>query len=132
MADMKPGTEFQNWQNLPSITETLAGGKSPLLNILGMLIAPGASGDAGSGGSAMGSGISVPEVAGGIGIKPPTMDAAPAFGGEPTLKPKNPIFGGISPYNVQPGLSLPQLGQANPLPTFNDASKVNSFWGTQS
>lgn len=130
MADMKPGTEFQNWQNLPSITETLAGGKSPLLNILGMLLAPGASGDTGSGAPALGSGISVPDVAGGIGVKPPSMDGAPTFGGAPGLKPKNPIFGGISPYSAQPALSLPQLGQVTPAPTFNDGLKVNSFWGT--
>jgi hypothetical protein len=54
----------------------------------------------------------------------------PELNGQPTLKPKNPIFGGISPYSAQPGLSLPQIGQMTPLPTFNDSSKVNSFWGT--
>jgi len=40
MADNVPlGMEFMRWQNNPSLTETLAGNKSPLLKTLAILLA---------------------------------------------------------------------------------------------
>jgi hypothetical protein len=132
MATAIPGTEFQNWQNLPSLTETLAGGKSPLLNILGLLMSPSEKEES-KAVAPMGSGVGVTDVAGGIGIKPPGVsNQSLGATGEPSLKPKSPIFNGISPYSVQPNFALPKIGEQSPAQILNNSSQINSFWGVQS
>lgn len=107
------GTEFMSWQKAPSIMETLKGGKSPILNLLGLAL----------GGMGM-EGQSAPPL--GQGIAPP---AGPQMGVNP-VKP-----GGLgissSQFNI-PSLTLPQIGtptsQAPGIDIDGDG-QVDNFWG---
>jgi hypothetical protein len=109
------GLEFMNWQSVPSITEALKGGKSPLLNLLGIAFAGGEKPSEPSGISqGLGQGISAP-------IAPP-IGINPNAGGL-----------GISPESFKlPNLTLPQIGSPM-MPAQNvdldGDGKVDNFWG---
>lgn len=117
MADKTPlGMEFMNWQNLPSLTETIAGGKSPLLKTIGLLMAGGnESEESNSVAPAIGTGIAKPQVPGGVGI-------APNMGGLGIKPPSQ--FGGLPP--------LPTLQTQSPAGQDLDGDGiVDSFWGVK-
>lgn len=118
MADKTPlGMEFMNWQNLPSLTQTLAGGKSPLLNTIGLLLADGDKEEEPSvGAPAIGTGVTPPQIPGGVGIAP--------VGGLGIKPPAQ--FGGLP---LLPSLSAPQQ-----IPAGQDLDGdgvVDSFWGVK-
>jgi len=108
MATTAPGLEFHNWQNLPGLMETLAGGKSPLLKTIGLMM----SGDS-SQPTAEPEGSVNPS---GYGITPPSMDAS-------SIGIKAPQFG-LPPLLVT-SLSTPKT-QATPDYYH---SQINSYWG---
>ena len=109
------GLDFMGWQNVPSITEALKGGKSPLLNLLGIAMAGGGQAtEQPNAAPALGQGISSP-------IAPP-IGINPNAGGL-----------GISPESFKlPNLTLPQIGSPM-MPTQNvdldGDGKVDNFWG---
>jgi hypothetical protein len=110
------GTEFMSWQSLPSITQTLKGGQSPLLNLLGIALAGGGSTPESSDeGQAMGQGVSAP-VAPPIGVNPNARSGT-----------------GIAPGSFQlPTLTLPQIGAATTPAQGADLDGdglVDNFWG---
>ena len=109
------GLDFMGWQNVPSITEALKGGKSPLLNLLGMAFAGGGQApEQPSAVPALGQGISAP-VAPPIGINPNSSGL------------------GISPQSFKlPNLTLPQIGMPSTPAQGQDLDgdgKVDNFWG---
>ena len=109
------GLDFMGWQNVPSITEALKGGKSPLLNLLGIAMAGGGQTPEQPGAApALGQGISAP-VAPPIGINP------------------NAGGLGISPGSFKlPNLTLPQIGMPSTPAQGQDLDgdgKVDNFWG---
>lgn len=120
MADKTPlGMEFMNWQNLPSITEKLKGGNSPLLNMLGIAAAGGGSEPSSQAMApeAMGQGVSPPSVPGGVGIN---------------MQNQNGL--GIAPSQFSlPNLSLPQIGQQSAQPgiDLDGDGVVDNFWGVK-
>jgi hypothetical protein len=113
------GNEFMSWQSAPSITQTLKGGNSPLLNLLGIALAGGGQASepsvASQGiGQGMGQGVSAP-------IAPP-IGINPNAGGL-----------GISPESFKlPNLTLPQIGSPM-MPTQNvdldGDGVIDNFWG---
>jgi hypothetical protein len=109
------GTEFMSWQSLPSITQTLKGNNSPLLNLLGIALAGGGSTpEASVASQGMGQGVSMP-IAPPIGVNPRTSGV------------------GIAPGSFQmPNLTLPQIGSPM-MPAQNvdldGDGKVDNFWG---
>jgi hypothetical protein len=109
------GNEFMSWQSLPSITQTLKGGQSPLLNLLGIAMAGGDSTPqptSTSGG--MGQGISVP--------------VAPPVG----INQNAPSGVGIAPGSFKmPNLTLPQIGTTTPAQgaDLDGDGLVDNFWG---
>ena len=108
MATTAPGLEFQNWQNLPGLLETLAGKKSPILNTLGILM---------SGNNDSSTDVETPEGAinpSGYGLTPPQM-------GVSSIGLKAPAFG------LPPVTPLPTLNTQT-LPDYYH-SQINSFWG---
>ena len=110
------GLEFMSWQNAPSITETLKGGKSPLLNLLGIALAGGGESPEPSGAApAMGQGISAP--------------VAPPIG----INPNAPSGVGIAPGSFKmPTLTLPQIGIPSAPAQGQDLDGdglVDNFWG---
>jgi hypothetical protein len=112
------GTEFMSWQSLPSITQTLKAGNSPLLNLLGIALAGKEKPEEPSGiGQGMGQGVSVP--------------VAPPVGINPNLATRSGL--GIAPGSFQlPNLTLPQIGSPM-MPAQNvdldGDGKVDNFWG---
>ena len=116
MADNVPlGMEFMRWQNVPSITETIMGGKSPLLKTIGLMMAGGGEGGA-------------PEGA----APPPAMGQGVSVGGGVGMAPNKPAGLGIAPgqFNI-PSLTFLQLGQPaqqQGVDTDGDG-QVDSFWG---
>ena len=121
--DVPLGMEFMNWQNLPSLTQTLAGGKSPLLNTIGILLAGGDS-----------SQPTVPEAA-----APPPV---PGFDGQAMGQGIAPPMGGTGQPGLQPNMGAPGMSPGNFLkaPTLPEikplgkeapdyTKQVNSFWG---
>lgn len=109
------GTEFMNWQSLPSLTQTLKSGQSPLLNLLGIAMA--------GGGQAQEQPIAAPAL--GQGISAPV---APPVGINP-----NASGVGIAPGSFKlPNLTLPQIGSPM-MPAQNidldGDGKVDNFWG---
>ena len=106
--DIPIGMEFMNWQNVPSITETLAGGKSPLLKGLGILLAGNEDQSEGVSPPALGQGVSPSN---GVGIAP-----------------KQPSGLGIGSNQFKlPSLTLPQIGQ--PGTDLDGDGQVDTFWG---
>jgi hypothetical protein len=109
------GNEFMSWQSLPSITQTLKGGQSPLLNLLGIALAGGGSSpEPVSTSGAMGQGISAP-VAPPVGINPNALSGV-----------------GIAPGSFQmPNLTLPQIGTTTPAQgaDLDGDGLVDNFWG---
>lgn len=111
--DVPLGMEFMNWQNVPSLTETIASGKSPLLKTLGILLADGEKPktDYGIAPPAMGQGISP---GGGIGIDP---NKSNNFG----------LQASSFPQTTLQAPKLPNIGQQeNDL---NEDGQIYSFWG---
>lgn len=113
--DTPLGMEFMNWQNAPSLTETIMGGKSPLLKGLGILLASGGSDESSPAGAvppALGQGVSM---GGGVGVAPGKLSGL-----------------GISQNQFAiPNLTLPQIGQPNAqqgIDTDGDG-QIDSFWG---
>jgi hypothetical protein len=109
------GTEFMSWQSLPSITQTLKGGQSPLLNLLGIALAGGGSTpESPATAPAIGQGISAP-VAPPVGINP------------------NASGLGIAPGSFKlPNLTLPQIGMPSTPAQGQDLDGdglVDNFWG---
>lgn len=115
------GTEFMRWQNVPSLSESIAkiasGGGSPVLKTIGMLLA---------GGGSQGS-ESPAEPALGQGIAPPF---APGGQGMNMSKPSNV---GIAPGQFQvSNLSMPKLGTApttGPGIDVDGDGQIDNFWG---
>lgn len=109
------GNEFMSWQSAPSITQTLKGGQSPLLNLLGIALA--------GGGQAPEQPIAAPPM--GQGISAPV---APPVGINP-----NASGVGIAPGSFQmPTLTLPQIGVPNTPAQGQDLDGdglVDNFWG---
>lgn len=110
------GNEFMSWQSLPSITQTLKGGNSPLLNLLGIALAGGGeSPEPPVAAPAMGQGISAP-VAPPVGINPNASSGI-----------------GIAPGSFKlPTLSLPQIGVPSTPAQGQDLDGdglVDNFWG---
>lgn len=109
------GNEFMSWQSAPSITQTLKGGQSPLLNLLGIALAGGGQApEQPIAAPAMGQGISAP-VAPPVGINP------------------NASGVGIAPGSFQmPTLTLPQIGMPG-IPAqgqdLDGDGLVDNFWG---
>lgn len=112
------GLEFMRWQNAPSLMETMKGGKSPILNTLGILLGGNKSGGSEEAVQApgLGQGIAPPSVPGGVG-----MNAA------------TPSGIGIAPSQFQtPNLTLPQLGtapSAQPGIDVDGDGQIDNFWG---
>ena len=111
------GLEFMRWQNVPSISETIMGGKSPVLKTLGMLLAGGESEQAGQPAApALGQGVAPPAVAGGQG-----------------MNMNKPSGVGIAPGQFQmPSLTMPQLGTspaAAPGVDVDGDGQIDNFWG---
>jgi hypothetical protein len=113
------GNEFISWQSAPSITQTLKGGQSPLLNLLGIALAGGGSAPESPAmgqemGQGMGQGVSAP-VAPPIGVNPSSSGV------------------GIAPGSFQlPSLTLPQIGAATTPAQGADLDGdglVDNFWG---
>ena len=119
MADNVPlGMEFLRWGNVPSITQTLLSGNSPLLKTLGLALA--------------GSGNEPPE-----GAAPaPALGQGVSVGGGVGVAPAKPSKMGIAPSQfVVPSLKLPQIGQPINQPTDQQGvdtdgdGQIDSFWG---
>lgn len=112
------GLEFMRWQNVPSIMETMKGGKSPLLNTLGILLGGNKDGGAEEPGQApgLGQGVAPPSVPGGVG-----------------MNPNAPSGVGIAPSQFKvPNLTLPQLGtapSAQPGIDVDGDGQIDNFWG---
>jgi len=108
------GNEFMSWQSAPSIIQTLKGGNSPLLNLLGIALAGGGkSPEPSIASQGMGQGVSVP-------VAPP-VGVNPKAGGV-----------GIAPGSFQlPNLTLPQLGTAAPTQgaDLDGDGVIDNFWG---
>jgi hypothetical protein len=112
------GLEFMRWQNVPSISETIIGGKSPILKTIGLLL--GGNGEKGSeeGGqpAGLGQGVAPPTVPGGVG-----------------MNPNAPSGVGIPPSQFKlPGMTLPQLGtapSAQPGVDVDGDGQIDNFWG---
>jgi hypothetical protein len=109
------GNEFMSWQSAPSITQTLKGGNSPLLNLLGIALAGGGqASEPPVASQGMGQGVSAP-VAPPIGVNP------------------NASGVGIAPGSFQlPNLTLPQIGVATTPAQGADLDGdglVDNFWG---
>ena len=108
------GNEFMSWQSAPSIIQTLKGGNSPLLNLLGIALAGGGSTpEPSSMGQGMGQGVSAP-------VAPP-VGVNPNAGGV-----------GIAPGSFQlPNLTLPQIGITTPAQGVDSDGDglVDNFWG---
>lgn len=107
------GNEFMSWQSAPSITQTLKGGQSPLLNLLGIALAGGGQAPEQPGAApALGQGISAP-VAPPVGINP------------------NAGGIGIAPGSFKmPTLTLPQIGMPSTQGQDLDGDGlVDNFWG---
>jgi len=112
------GNEFMSWQSAPSITQTLKGGQSPLLNLLGIALA--------GGGQAPEQPIAAPAM--GQGISAPV---APPVG----INPNAPSGVGIAPGSFQiPNLTLPQMGSPD-MPAqgadIDGDNQVDDFWGVK-
>lgn len=110
------GLEFMRWQNLPSITETIAGGKSPILKTLGILLAGSGQESQEPAAPGMGQGVAPPAVPGGVGMNPAARSGV-----------------GIAPSQFQvPNLTLPQLGtapSAQPGIDVDGDGQIDNFWG---
>ena len=113
--DTPLGMEFMNWQNAPSLTETIMGGKSPLLKGLGILLANG------------GFGESSP-----VGAVPPALGQGVSMNSGVGVSPSKPSGLGISQNQFAiPNLTLPQVGQptaSQSIDTDGDG-QIDSFWG---
>lgn len=122
MADKTPlGMEFVNWQNLPSLTETLAGGKSPLLKTIGLLMAGGdKEQEPNVGAPAMGMGVSQPQIPGGVGIAP----ISNGLGIKPPAQ-----FGGLPSLPTAPTLNTSQTPSAGQ--DLDGDGVIDSFWGVK-
>jgi|DEB19_MinimDraft_3_1074340.scaffolds.fasta_scaffold23784_2 hypothetical protein len=128
MADKVPlGMEFMRWQSVPSLTESLMSGKSPLLKIAGLLLADGekkneydlagenAIPDTG-GGLSYKPGMSLQDT--GAGIAPPTMSTQPTGIG---LKPLPSLQQPTPNYGI---LDNSQFGSL----TFDLNKQIQDFW----
>ena len=108
------GNEFMSWQSLPSITQTLKGNNSPLLNLLGIALAGGGQApEASVASQGMGQGVSAP-IAPPVGINPKASGV------------------GIAPGSFQmPNLNLPQIGITAPAQgvDLDGDGLVDNFWG---
>ena len=119
MADNVPlGMEFMRWGNLPSITQTIMGGKNPLFNALGIALA--------------GSGEQAPEG----GVPAPALGQGISVGGGVGVAPAKPSGMGIAPSQFAvPSLKLPQIGQPISQPAGQQGvdadgdGQIDSFWG---
>ena len=111
--DTPLGMEFMNWQNAPSLTEAIAGGKSPLLKGLGILLADGGQEKpVGVPAPGLGQGVSLE---GGVGVAPGKSSGL-----------------GISQNQFAiPNLTLPQIGQpsAQQGVDIDGDGQIDSFWG---
>ena len=122
MADKTPlGMEFVNWQNLPSLTQTLAAGNSPIFKTFGLLMAGGdKSTESDVGVPAIGTGVSQQQVPGGVGIAPNISGLG--------IKPPS-TFGGLPPL---PTASIANTSQAPSAGQDLDGDGVvDSFWGVK-
>lgn len=112
------GMNFVNWTSVPSLTETLASGSSPLLKGLGILLAGGdkkTEDQSDQSSPSLGQGIAPPSVSSGIGVNPQKSGT------------------GISPNQFQmSGLTLPKLGTPTTSSQGVDLDgdgQVDNFWG---
>jgi hypothetical protein len=106
--DTPIGMEFMNWQNAPSLMDTISGKKSPLLNTMGILLA--GNGD-------QSEGVSPPAL--GQGVSPSTGVG---------IAPKQPSGLGIGSNQFKlPSLTLPQIGQ--PGTDLDGDGQIDTFWG---
>ena len=106
-----PGQQFADWTNLSSLTETLKGGKSPLLNTLGILLAGGSP-----------EGVKPPEPSSGMGLRPSSqVGIAPRQLTSPSTIPD---------YSI-PDYSAPQAMESvvQPEPVDEHKSIVRSIFG---
>lgn len=114
------GLEFMKWQNVPSITETILGGKNPLLKAAGILLA---------GNGQEGSETATPNMGMGQGVAPPVANA-PAGGVGINMNKSSGI--GIAPGQFQiPSLSLPKIGTQTNQPGIDvdGDGQIDNFWG---
>lgn len=106
--------EFMNWQNVPSLSESIASGSSPLLKTLGILLA---------------SGGEKPKTD--YGIAPPAIGQGIAPGGGIGINPNKPNGLGLQANSFpQSTLQIPQLpniGQQEK--DLNENGQIYSFWG---
>lgn len=115
MADNTPlGMEFMRWQNLPSLSESIASGKSPLLKTLGILLAPNNE-EQSQPVKPLGQGLGQTQTPGGVGIAP-TMSNQPNIGIQPP-----------SMYGQLPQLpTLDALSTANTQESYDD--QIKNYW----
>lgn len=131
------GMEFMRWSSAPSITETLAGGNSPLLKTLGLLLAGGSDGEQNAADDAM-SGAKSDFRKQEIGAQGPAVTGAI----QPPVSPAVPSGFSMQPLSMQPvapptGLiTLDQqakMGSAQaPVPAAQDLDGdgvIDNFWG---
>lgn len=122
--DVPLGMEFMNWQNLPSLTQTLKGGNSPLLNTIGILMAGGSSPSAEVPGAAPAPTPGYDAEAMGQGVAPPMGGT-----GQPGMQPR---IGGpeLSTGNFLKVPQLPGLPQLGQQPE-DHTQKINDYWGVK-
>lgn len=111
--DTPLGMEFMNWQNAPSLLETITSGKSPVLKTLGILLA--GNGEQQS-----------------VGVPAPSLGQGVSLGGGVGVAPNKTSSVGISQNQFAiPNLTLPQIGQQTVSPGIDvdGDGEIDNFWG---
>lgn len=116
MADNVPlGMEFMRWQSLPSLTEAIASGNSPLLKTVGLLLAQGQDEQKQPSAPPLSQGLSQTQVPNGVGIAPVAPNQS-SVGIQP-----------LSMFGQTPQLpTMDALGTATPQVNYDE--QIKNYW----